>query len=146
MSYCVQWQESYAIDHPVIDEQHQMLFQLANRGFYIAEERLGFQPLQDLFAELFEYTAKHFRDEEVIWLSLGEEICQRHKIRHIQLKKSLEEIWREDTIFTTSDTVYRLHGWIQELLEHIMLSDRSMYQQLLLLPQADQLDHSSFPS
>jgi hemerythrin len=85
-------------------------------------------------------------DEEVIWQPLGGEICQRHQIMHKQLKKSLEEIWRDDTIFTTNDTVYRLHGWIQELLEHIMRFDRSMHQQLLLLPAAGEKGDSLLPS
>ncbi|WP_193771193.1 bacteriohemerythrin [Candidatus Magnetaquicoccus inordinatus] len=141
MTYFVQWQEEYALAHPVIDEQHQMLFLLANRLFGIVEESGQRAKLQDLFTELFAYTQKHFQEEELIWQPLEDSLRQRHRSKHRELKNSLQEIWSKDSIFTTSDTLYWLQGWIQELLEHITQFDRSMYQQLLVSSSVADAQH-----
>ncbi len=128
--YTLQWDDAYVIGQPLIDQQHQMLFQLANRVFHISQEHNQRHALQEVFAALFDYTERHFHDEEEVWQSLEATLCRQHRERHRQLKQSLEAIWSEDSIFAIAETLNRLYDWMQELVDHITQFDRFMNQQI----------------
>lgn len=127
----VEWKPEYEIGNAEIDGQHRFLFDIANRIFQIlgAEEQI--LVLSELFDELFEYTRRHFRDEEVIWRPLGEEIFQAHRNKHLLLRAQLEAIWLSDSIFNRDKTAQSLYEWVSALLHHVLNFDRGMNRKLL---------------
>ncbi|MBF0164735.1 MAG: hemerythrin domain-containing protein [Magnetococcales bacterium] len=127
----VEWKAEYEIGNGVIDEQHQFLFQIANRIFQILGTEEQVLVLSDLFDELFKYTNRHFREEEVIWRPLGEEIFQAHRTKHLLLRAQLEAIWLSDSIFNPDKTAQSLYDWVAALLQHVLNFDRGMNRKLL---------------
>ncbi|MBF0418354.1 MAG: hemerythrin domain-containing protein [Magnetococcales bacterium] len=127
----VEWKTEYEIGNSEIDAQHSFLFDIANRILRVLGTDEQILLLSELFDELFEYTQNHFRDEEVIWLPLGEEIFQAHRNKHLLLRAQLEAIWLSDSIFNRAKTAQSLYDWVSGLLHHVLNFDRGMNRQLL---------------
>ncbi len=58
------WNEIYRVGIPLIDEQHQRLFGIANRFHDAVVRHDGRSALLPMFDELAEYTVYHFHEEE----------------------------------------------------------------------------------
>ncbi|GAB0057095.1 Bacteriohemerythrin [Candidatus Magnetaquicoccaceae bacterium FCR-1] len=127
----VEWKPEYEIGNAEIDGQHRFLFDIANRIFQTLGTEEQILVLSELFDELFEYTRRHFRDEEVIWRPLGEEIFQAHRNKHLLLRTQLEAIWLSDSIFNRDKTAQSLYEWVSALLHHVLNFDRGMNRKLL---------------
>lgn len=73
-----EWSERYLIGIPQIDDQHQKLVGLLNQLGALTTLDLGKAKFDEIVAELFQYAARHFADEDQIWASMRIDTQQLH--------------------------------------------------------------------
>jgi hemerythrin len=81
----IKWKEEYRLGVPTIDEQHQKLFEIANRAYELLknEVRLDkYDKITEIIAELKDYTIYHFKTEEEYMRSIGYQKFLSHKVYH----------------------------------------------------------------
>lgn len=81
------WTELYSVGDEEIDEQHRLLFDIANHFNEACEKNLGPEILGKIFQELIEYTATHFADEERMLKEINYPDYYAHKQNHDKLVK-----------------------------------------------------------
>jgi len=82
-----EWSEIYSVGNPEIDQQHQKLFDIANRYSVALQGGVGQKTLIRIFNELVEYTGYHFRREEELMREGGFPDLESHKQNHEKLVK-----------------------------------------------------------
>ncbi|MEW6515641.1 MAG: bacteriohemerythrin [candidate division FCPU426 bacterium] len=76
------WNQTFSVNHPVLDQQHQTIISLINSLYDILH---GDQPthlLPKLLDQLAEYTQTHFEAEESLLESLAYPHLQSHRALH----------------------------------------------------------------
>lgn len=77
------WQDEYNIGVDVIDKEHQRLFKIINKIFYMKEEDDNGQWACQEGIKFFKgHTVKHFREEEDYMASIGYKDLEQHKNIH----------------------------------------------------------------
>jgi hemerythrin-like metal-binding protein len=120
----VRWSDRFNLNVAVIDAAHRYLFEILDR---LHAELLGArsrQVIDQLLAELVDYTKTHFAEEEALMLAWHEPDIERHRAAHRGLEKRLAEIdaeWRRGDVRASIDFFGFLFGdW---LWRHIMETD-----------------------
>jgi hemerythrin-like metal-binding protein len=85
----LEWQESFSVGDPVLDEDHKRLIQIINR-VAAAEER-G-EPVQWVLQNLDEYAKNHFRWEEERMEEAGYAALDAHRREHHTFIEWLETL------------------------------------------------------
>jgi len=116
-----QWEPRFSLNHPVIDAQHQQLFQLVAQA-YTLPPHASKSEIKAIFVELFNYMATHFKDEEAYMESIGYPKLQEHKVRHEAIIEQMTKILK------TSPTIEKVRLSLLEqakewLVEHILHAD-----------------------
>lgn len=91
----LEWSNLYETKIPLVDTQHKKLFAMVNE--LLVEIESGKQSdsgLEGALAELFDYAAQHFRDEEEIMQSHGlhESHLSLHKMEHHSFVYDIERM------------------------------------------------------
>jgi hemerythrin-like metal-binding protein len=81
------WDEIYRVGIASIDEQHQRLFEIANRLDDAWRKHHDHAALCVIFGELLDYTVYHFADEERHMAALGYPDLARHRGYHEKLAR-----------------------------------------------------------
>jgi hemerythrin len=81
------WKDVYSVGIDEIDQQHQQLFDIANRFHFEYENRPKRDVLAGIFGELVVYTKKHFADEERMMRENNYPDFDAHKSNHDKLVK-----------------------------------------------------------
>jgi hemerythrin-like metal-binding protein len=113
----------YELNIPEVDEQHQRLFALANRMYDAYKTLKGDAVLDDLLAELAEYTATHFETEERYMQESGYPGLDEHRREHERLAQVVAELRRKLRSGETRmsrEVMQLLKDW---LTEHILEMD-----------------------
>jgi len=82
-----EWSEIYSVGNQELDQQHQKLFDIANRYNTALEGEVGQKSLIRIFNELVEYTGFHFQREEELMREGGFPGFESHKQNHEKLVK-----------------------------------------------------------
>ena len=136
------WDENFITGLSIVDEQHHHLVQITNRlGSYLAEDKIVFDNIKEVFLELFDYADYHFREEEKMMSKIG--VDRRHFDSHLEGHKYfLEEITSmygtlsPDNLHTTPNMLDFLTRW---LAYHILGDDQNMARQI------EAIKHGSSP-
>ena len=122
------WNENFATDIDVIDQQHQQLVAILNRlARHTVSGELDKKQLWQLLEELVDYTDYHFRTEEEIWHQqfTGHPLLASHEIAHQGFFKKIQSI--RDSGEDIDDFINDLFGFLTKWLAfHILESDRRM--------------------
>lgn len=81
----LKWKEEYVIGVDQIDEQHEMLFKIAERAFTLLKSDMyvdKYDKIITIIEELKDYAVYHFRSEEEYMLSIGYRKFLSHKAEH----------------------------------------------------------------
>ncbi len=128
----IQWREEFALGVPAIDEQHQKLFEIANRAYYLLKnELLGdkYDQIIAIFEELKDYAVYHFSFEENYMTSIGYKKFLSHKVHHDDFiekinETDLDEIDQNQEQYLI-DTLEFIVQWIEK---HILGVDKKITQ------------------
>lgn len=112
---------SVGVDH--IDSQHRCLMGLAGNLLDAIRTDSADDALEDLFGELTEYAATHFRDEELYMQEVGYPRADAHKKKHDTFKKQIadyRQALKANRDTQPSEVLKFLKGW---LVDHIIYED-----------------------
>ena len=84
----IEWNDSYKIGDPEVDQQHQYLFELTNE--FIAADSLG--AMRSLMIQLYKHTREHFEREEELMRRVKFPGLTLHQEQHNQLLRRLSEL------------------------------------------------------
>lgn len=90
-----QWDNSYCVGWPEIDNQHKRWFQLAHEVHSAVVTRKGREILGQTLASLVTYTKGHFASEERLMLTNGYPDFPEHKDQHEALAQKLFQVQRD---------------------------------------------------
>ena len=126
----VRWSDRFNLNVAAIDAAHRHLFEILDR---LHSELLGArsrQVIDQLLADLVDYTKTHFAEEEVLMATWHEPDIERHRAAHRGLERRLGEIadeWRRGDVRASIDFFGFLFGdW---LWRHIMETDMKLRDQ-----------------
>lgn len=81
----LKWKDDYLVGVETIDEQHEMLFKIAERAFELFKNDMYVDKYDRIIAiieELKDYAIYHFKFEEEYMLSIGYKKFLSHKAEH----------------------------------------------------------------
>jgi len=120
------WDEIYRVGIPMVDEQHQRLFAIANRFHGAVERGETRNALLAIFDELLDYTAYHFAEEEQKMAEIGYPDLEKHRGYHRKLV-SLVETYRHQLAEGASGIEARALEFIRTwLYAHVLGTDKEV--------------------
>ncbi len=114
-------------DHPLIDEQHEQLFQAINTLMDACATGKGRSHLEATFNFLQNYIEKHFKDEEMLQKSVNYPELSRHQTIHEEYKKLINksgEILKSEG--ATIRALTELNKSIAVLINHVKIEDKKV--------------------
>ncbi len=120
----IEWDDSYSVGVPELDEQHKNLFRIVNTMFSTEDLSVNSKVITDLMAEMAEYASVHFETEER-YMSECKYPGLANQIRaHDVFRKKVDELRSLHTAENKnmpSEMIRFLYEW---LVNHIMFCDK----------------------
>jgi hemerythrin len=119
----INWDNSYSVNIPGIDRQHQKLIQMINDLNDAMRQGKGNDVVGKLIRELVSYTETHFRNEEDYFERFGYPDTAAHTLEHANFVKKIaqfEDDYHSGHLSLSIDIMRFLSDW---LLRHISGSD-----------------------
>lgn len=122
----LEWNESYSVGVSAIDDQHKTIVRMVNELQDAMRRGKGRVLLDELFGNLVEYTATHFRDEEAYMQRIGypqaefDAHCRKHREmtdKVLDLKRRFES----DEVMISIRLMDLLKTWLSD---HILGMDK----------------------
>jgi len=85
----IAWDEELMTGNPLVDMQHQRIFERVSDLVVLCEDGSDVEKLQDTLEYLVNYTIRHFADEEALQLKYGYPDYEYHRKLHEDLKASV---------------------------------------------------------
>ena len=127
----IEWDGSYSVGNPEIDEQHKRWIELFNRmdERMLAGDQTALRNLaSDSLNEMMEYTKYHFEQEEDYLRKIGYPEIRQHIRLHRNFEAQVHQYDREirdGLIVLNSRIVKTIRNW---LVNHILVEDRKYSQ------------------
>jgi hemerythrin len=120
----IDWSENLSVGVELFDGQHKKLIDIINRMHEAMKKGQGKTLLDQVFAELVEYTQKHFGDEEKAFETYGYAEKDAHVKAHrdliaqvVALKKKMDG----GDLFVPVELMEMLRSWLSR---HILETDK----------------------
>lgn len=136
----IQWREEMAIDHDLIDQDHQALIGIINR-FSCSEASVAALPgLQAILNKLERYASAHFTREETLQRLAQYTYADAHRHEHLDLIRELGQMREELARLAASPekaaaNVGAFHAHMADLLHHWLI-DHVIKSDLRMKPYA----------
>lgn len=150
----IQWRDGMAIDHGVIDHDHQTLIAIINEFCEAPLDRGRLLELQRIFDKLDRYTKVHFEREETLQRAANYPYRDAHHHEHLALIHEMEELRNRfaDMVQSTGDVVVvsaaqcedlaKLRATMAEFLRY-WLVDHILKSDLRMKPYAQEMSRHS---
>ena len=117
MNKYFEWKEEYSTGDSTVDEQHQYLFNLANRIIVAKPSQC-----KSIILELFQYTKVHFKAEEKIMAEFNFPELDNHRELHNNLITNLNKLYEkfDESIEYRNNLIEFFGNWI---VNHILNED-----------------------
>ena len=124
----IKWEESYSVGVESIDEQHQQLFEIANRIYDLLQNELiadKYDKIIEIIDELKNYTIYHFKSEEDYMKSIGYKRFFSQQVTHNDFVAKMESIDIEQIDNGQNKYLLGILDFVSEwLIEHIIKEDK----------------------
>ena len=135
------WRKGMSVNNDIIDHDHHFLINFINTVELLLKSPDEKDMLLEVFDQLYDYTSKHFRREEMIQRKIEYPKSLHHKNAHVALLESLRKTQKEieqthsfEEIQSKSDDVINfLRSW---LVDHILKEDMQLKPYLEKHPRA----------
>ncbi len=129
----IEWKESYNIDVPTIDSQHQQLVLIANQLYDLAHEDTESykRGIDAALKKLVDYTDYHLKFEEDFLRAKGYPQVDFHKMQHDQFISQINGQMKKLTDPQQQDGLVLYDYLLKWLLNHIAKSDRAWSRHVL---------------
>lgn len=124
----IKWKEEYRVGIDFIDEQHERLFEIANRVYELLKNDLYFDKYDEIIQvieELRDYTIFHFKAEEDYMMQIKYRKFFSHKVEHDDFIRKIEELDLENIDKMQNEYLLELIQFIVKWVTgHILETDR----------------------
>lgn len=116
----------YLTNIPLIDEEHQQLFDYANQIYDLLHQEFiadKYDNIADILGKLRDYTKKHFADEEAYMESIQYKRLFSQKVQHNEFIQKLDE-WDLESIDESEnqdETIQEMLNFLTDWLIHHIL-------------------------
>jgi len=120
----VEWNDSYSVQNPTLDQQHRQLFELLNTLHDAMSQGKGKAILPEVFENLIQYTHTHFAFEEALMEQCDYPDLAAHQRKHVKLIEqiiALQQRFANGDFGSSIQTRDFLKSW---LTDHIKSSDQ----------------------
>ncbi len=117
------WSQSFSVGAPLLDRQHQFLFDIINRLRAACAQNLAQEDILEIIRQLYTYSATHFKDEEVLLEKKGCNLLGEQQTHHaifLDYVIELEQKTKINAAHVDEDVLTFLDTWWQE---HILKVD-----------------------
>jgi hemerythrin-like metal-binding protein len=119
------WKADYALGHPLIDDEHHKLVELADLLYVAVASGHGEEVIAAAFDMLRLYVRDHFAHEEELYRQHRLLRLASHREQHQALKAELEELRLDLSMGFLDDGPARLKAWVEgRLVAHMISEDR----------------------
>lgn len=122
------WKNEYGTGVPSIDEQHQKLFEIANRIYDLLKNDLvtdKYNSIVEIINELKDYTHYHFEAEEKYMQSIGYAKFLSQKVAHNDFLEKMNEIDLTKIDNGQNKYLIGILNFVSDwLVEHIIKEDK----------------------
>ncbi|MBE6087922.1 MULTISPECIES: hemerythrin family protein [unclassified Clostridium] len=124
----VKWKADYEVGVKRIDEQHEKLFEIADRAYKLLTNDFildKYDRITEILGELKEYTIFHFKSEEEYMLSVGYKKFLSHKVIHEDFIKSIDNIDLHEIDLNQDESVKKILEFVVDWIDkHILNEDK----------------------
>jgi len=128
------WRDTFKLDIPEIDAQHQKLFEMGSKLYEIIslkDDCDHYDEIMQIIDELRDYTQYHFSYEEDLMRKKNYENYDTHKIEHDFFIKKLARIDIEDVENDQDKVMLEMVTFLADWISsHILKTDRQ-YREIL---------------
>lgn len=122
------WKEEYSIGVPLIDEQHQHMFEIGNRAYELLKDDFCtdmYDGIVAIIKELKEYTKLHFKTEEEYMLSIKYNKYFSQKVEHDDFIQKINEVDFDKVDDDPKKYIEDILGFVFNwTLDHILQKDK----------------------
>lgn len=122
------WKDEYGTGIQFMDEQHQKLFEIANKIYHLLKNDLitdKYQSIVDIISELQDYTHYHFQAEEKYMQSIGYAKFLSQKVAHNDFLEKMDEIDLTKIDDGQNQYLIGILNFVTDwLVEHIIKEDK----------------------
>lgn len=119
--------EEYKTGIKIIDQQHEKLFELAERTYQLLKNDFTvdkYDKIVHLVDELRDYTEFHFKTEEEYMESIGYKRMFTQKMEHIDFVKKLKDVDLKKVDHNQDEAIMKILQFLNDwLVEHILEKD-----------------------
>ncbi|CAM3281616.1 hemerythrin family protein [Helicobacter labetoulli] len=116
------WNEKFSVHHEIIDQQHQILFDLAHKAYKIANSHTTRNEVKDMITQFFDYMKTHFKDEEQYMQAIGYPRLEEHRKIHRKIVADMAVMVK--SIHSANELKDKIMIMAQDwLLTHILQED-----------------------
>jgi len=121
------WDNSYKVEHSIIDAQHQELFKVASEAFKRVPNEDKMQKIKDTLNKLFDYFQKHFHDEEEYMREIKYNKLKEHIKIHQDIIGNLNNFIKKTPSMEIEEIEDELKEFIESsLVTHILNEDKKI--------------------
>lgn len=124
----IAWNDAYKVGHPMIDSQHQRLFELADNVYSLVNSNTESQreKVEQVIQECAEYVIFHFSCEEELMAEVGYSAMEAHKALHRDFNNYVSTLVG-DFLMGKEVNLGELYSYIANwLVKHIMAEDKKL--------------------
>lgn len=124
----IKWKTDYELGVNHIDEQHQKLFEIADRAYELLRNEFvidKYDKIIEILKELQEYTIFHFKSEEEYMLSIGYKKFLSHKVIHEDFIKAINNVDLQKIDANQDESVKKILEFVVDWIDkHILTEDK----------------------
>eukprot|EP01012_Entosiphon_sulcatum_P059319 TRINITY_DN836_c0_g1_i1.p1 TRINITY_DN836_c0_g1~~TRINITY_DN836_c0_g1_i1.p1 ORF type:complete len:714 (-),score=103.58 TRINITY_DN836_c0_g1_i1:60-2168(-) len=121
----IEWTEEFAVHIPLVDDQHQTLFEMVESLRLALVEKKDRQTLGKVLKGLINYTMEHFESEELVMQQVGYPVLDAHSAVHQEFTDRCIE-WITEFSEGRLNAEEVLDYLVKWLVNHIMQSDKKI--------------------
>ncbi|QOY52513.1 bacteriohemerythrin [Candidatus Sulfurimonas baltica] len=125
--HVIHWHSSYLVGQEDIDNEHQMLFKIANEAFADSELTIHKEKVKETIIKLALYVQKHFDHEESYMLEIGYPQLKHHCEIHGKIIDQMNQFIKEITTMDIQAFELELAIFIEKwIVQHILHEDKKI--------------------
>ncbi|MBR0575990.1 hemerythrin family protein [Proteiniclasticum sp. BAD-10] len=126
----IYWKKEYEVGIPLIDEQHEKLFEIAARAYSLLKNEFledKFDMMTAIIHELQDYTVFHFETEENYMEEIGYRKLFSHKVMHAEFVKKIYSVDFEAMDDDQEGHILAILEMVVAWIEHHILTKDTLY-------------------
>ncbi|BEP29572.1 bacteriohemerythrin [Helicovermis profundi] len=133
----IKWKDSYSVGYKDFDEQHMELIRLINKVEALIKDKdldedTLFDEVNQIFAEILDYTVYHFESEEKVFDEKNYENNETHRKAHQEFVENVKDlVGTFDSGKEVREIAFKIYNTLVEwLIKHILGTDKLYMKKL----------------